>query len=90
MLEPQMMQHLLWTFLLLFACGSCMVGVRKDSFWWGMVAGVCAIALALNGFHELGNLMDVMEGLDRPIMLTAETAGAGLVWIFRTGRWLHG
>jgi hypothetical protein len=83
-------QHIAWTFLLLFACGSCFFGVRRDTFWWAMMAGVAGLAFAFNGAHELGQLVDVIEGRQREIRLTAETAIGGILWIARTGRWLHG
>lgn len=86
-----MTQHLVWTVLIIFACVSCFFGVRRDTFWFAMLAGVAAIALAFNGWHELNMLLDVMEGQARQIRLNLEVGLAGLLWITRTNRWLaHG
>lgn len=86
-----MAQHLAWTVIIFFACASCFFGVRRDTFWFATLAGFSAIALAFNGWHELNQLLDVMEGQQREIRLTLEVALAGILWISRTSRWLsHG
>jgi hypothetical protein len=84
----EILQQLMWTFVIIFACVSCFVGVRRDTFWFSVAAAIGAISLSFNGAAELGRLLYAMEGIYRPIEVTLEVAAALLLWGWRLTRWV--